>query len=166
MRRRCRSGHGRGRHLRGLNITLKEGNTEMSDQAKQNAESWVKIVREGMTSLQALETEKAGSVEYDGETFTDAESLRERLRESPLSVMVTWPHTSPGERPEAPEGYVILLSTGGPALRIVGDLSQWTEPENASLQWQDWGTPWTRFHPGEAADSVLDFARLFYFGEA
>src|SRR5690606_3875422 len=38
--------------------------------------------------------------------------------------------------------YEILLSTGGPAVRIVGRLNVWGEPETtAVLQYQDWFAP-------------------------
>ena len=64
---------------------------------------------------------------------------------------------------EAPDEYEILLSTGGPAIRIHGGLNQYCEPETAELQAQDWGTQWTRV-PDTAEPTLLVYARQFYFG--
>jgi hypothetical protein len=59
--------------------------------------------------------------------------------------------------------FVILLSTGGPASRIQGELSN-GEPRRAWLEVQDWGTPWTQYF-GIKQDTLLAYARCFYFGE-
>ena len=62
-------------------------------------------------------------------------------------------------------GYVILLSTGGPATRITGRLDQWDEPETAEIEGQDWGTPWVQIPTDrDEADALLTYARQFYFG--
>lgn len=94
----------------------------------------------------------------------DAEQV---IHESVLSVQVRSGWYSPGSLPSdeacSPEEYEILLSTGGPALRIIGRLNQYAMPESAELQHQDWGTPWTRYPAPEA--TLLLFAQQFYFGE-
>ena len=61
----------------------------------------------------------------------------------------------------APVEYQILLSTGGPAFRIVGRLDRYAEPESATLQFQDWGTPWVDVWEGK---NTLKYASAFYFG--
>ena len=61
----------------------------------------------------------------------------------------------------APVEYQILLSTGGPAFRIVGRLDRYAEPESATLQFQDWGTPWVDVWEGK---NTLKYASVFYFG--
>jgi hypothetical protein len=38
------------------------------------------------------------------------------------------------------------------------------EPHRAWLEVQDWGTPWTRYFDIEQ-DTLLAYARCFYFGE-
>ena len=43
------------------------------------------------------------------------------------------------------EEFKILLTWGGPALRVIGELNQYKEPENIKMQFQDWGTYWTDF---------------------
>jgi hypothetical protein len=98
----------------------------------------------------------------------DEDATLEAITESPLSVMVRsgWYVTS--ENAPTPAEYEIILSTGGPALRIVGDLDHNAEPRNARLEYRDWGTPWT-YHAGFNAtdrEPLLTFARCFSFGEA
>lgn len=89
-----------------------------------------------------------------------AEDIYERMQEMPLSVRVRGGWHAPGEKPAASE-YEILLCIGGPAVRITGDLCSYGEPNTATLECQDWGTPWTRaLYQHEIA--LLDFARLFF----
>ena len=93
----------------------------------------------------------------------DADSVREEIQEDPLSVQVRSGWYTPGETPEVCE-YEILLGTGGPAVRIVGDLRQYNEPDRARLECQDWFTPWTEVFDVDN-DVLLTYARCFYFGE-
>lgn len=132
----------------------------MSDHAIQNARGWAQSIAEAMAAYQALESGDAESVTYEGEEFDNADRLRERIEEMPLSVQVRDGWRSPGgERGEAEE-YAILLSTGGPALRIYGDIGG-----TPDLQWQDWGTPWTTYREtsAEQDDAISAFVELFYF---
>lgn len=104
----------------------------------------------------------------DGDEFKEREHVEQRIQESPLSVQVRSGWGDPGAMREAhPEEFEILLSTGGPALRLRGELDEHCEPCRAWLEYQDWGTPWTEFH-GEGApsqDTLLTFCQCFYFGE-
>lgn len=98
------------------------------------------------------------------EEYRDEDHAREMAQESALSLELTGSWT-PGETPTA-DGFVILLSTGGPALRIVGELNQYQEPDRAWLEYQDWGTPWTEYHGDNSdQDALLTFCSCFYFGE-
>lgn len=63
----------------------------------------------------------------------------------------------------APFGYELLLATGGPAVRIVGDLDDNCEPETARLEVQDWGEPWTEV--ARDTEALMAYVRCFYFGE-
>lgn len=69
-----------------------------------------------------------------------------RIQEDPLSVEVsgTWAW---GDVPES-DTFVVLLSTGGPACRIVAkhDTKVITD---AWMEVQDWFTPWTRVPSNE-----------------
>jgi hypothetical protein len=92
------------------------------------------------------------------------EQARQAIDEDPLSVRVRGGWYNVGESPDAsPEEFEILLSTGGPATRIIGDL-ECGQPRNVRLQVQDWGTPWTDYR--DADDDVLTaYASAFYFGD-
>lgn len=93
------------------------------------------------------------------------EEVRREIEEGPLSVMVRDGWRMPGhDQAEGPEEYEILLSTGGPALRIYGKMGEYNEPETAELQAQDWFTPWVRV-PDCEESTLLAYARCFYFGE-
>jgi hypothetical protein len=100
----------------------------------------------------------------DGDLMADADAVRERIQESPLSVEVRsgW---CASKADMAPEEFQILLSTGGPALRIMGELDEHGQPSRAWLEYQDWGTPWTHHYVEGLADALLTFAQQFYFGE-
>jgi hypothetical protein len=58
----------------------------------------------------------------------------------------------------------LLLSTGGPAVRILGELDSYCQPYRPALQYQDWGTPW-QDHSESNIDALLWFADQFYYGE-
>lgn len=101
---------------------------------------------------------------------TSQDDARERIQEDALEICVrTGWHSPTGDR-VAPEEFYILLSTGGPALRIRGELNEHCEPSRAWLEYQDWGTPWTRLVTDSDGDTVcqatlLTYAHQFYFGE-
>ncbi|MEE8466210.1 MAG: hypothetical protein V3S68_06990 [Dehalococcoidia bacterium] len=98
--------------------------------------------------------------------YHDAEDAEQRIHEDALSVQVRdsqW--KSPGQAEYGPDQFEILLCTGGPAVRIMGEIDNNNEPDRAWLEYQDWGTPWTEYH-GENynGDALLAYARCFYFG--
>lgn len=75
-------------------------------------------------------------------------------------------HVRGDERANRPAEYMILLCTGGPAVRIIGTLDGHGEPDTARIQHQDWGTPWTDYRlDSEQEQTVLTYARCFYYGE-
>ena len=93
------------------------------------------------------------------------ESIREEIQERPLSLEVRSGWVVPGSTMEAAE-YSILLCTGGPAVRLRGELGRYAEPDSAIMEYQDWGTPWTEYHiTGEELDALLEYVRCFYFGD-
>jgi hypothetical protein len=89
--------------------------------------------REGVTATDA-----------DREAYHDEDAARDAICEDPLSVLVRSGWTEAGESMQAEE-YEILLCTGGPAVRIVGDLNHGS-PETARIEYQDWFTPWETLH--------------------
>ena len=128
-----------------------------------NARAWAASIHEAMTAYQSLESGEAESVTYEGDAFEDADDLRQRIEEMPLSVQVRDGWRAPGAESDGAEEFEILLSTGGPALRIYGEIGD----AYPALQWQDWGTPWTPYRETteEQDAAILAFVGLFYLGE-
>jgi hypothetical protein len=61
--------------------------------------------------------------------------------------------------------FELLLTTGGPAVRIMGELDECNEPTRAWLEVQDWGTPWTPLRLSSDDEAILvAFSQRFYFG--
>ena len=87
----------------------------------------------------------------------------ERIQESPLSIEVRSGWANCGDALNAEE-FQILLCTGGPAVRILGELDQHGQPDRAWIEYQDWGTPWTQYFDADGA-TLVRYAQQFYFGE-
>lgn len=94
------------------------------------------------------------------------EDAEQRIHEDPLSVELTFASCAPGETPEA-DGFEILLGTGGPAVRIVGELDAHNEPKRAWIETQDWFTAWTEYR-GDACsnEALLTYCRQLYLGDS
>lgn len=96
----------------------------------------------------------------------DRDDAQQTIHDDPLSVQVRSDWYTPGSEPEAPAEFEILLCTGGPAVRIRGELSEHCEPTRCWMEYQDWGTPWTQyFVRGDDMDAMLTYCQQFYFGE-
>jgi hypothetical protein len=93
---------------------------------------------------------------------TDEHEARQRIQEHPLEVLIRSDWTAPGTPLEACK-FSILLCTGGPAVRIVGDLDQ-GGPWRARLEYQDWGTGWTQWTEADS-DTLCEYAAHFFFDE-
>ena len=102
----------------------------------------------------------------NSEAWHDQEAAQRTIDETPLSLEVRSDWHSVGESGE-PSEYCILLSTGGPAARIVGALNGHCEPTDARFEYQDWFKPWTAANDlsREEEDALLQFAGNFYFGQ-
>lgn len=118
------------------------------DQAKAQLESIIEMV---------IELEKAENINND--------EVRETIQEDPLSIQVRSSWADVGQKLEASE-FMILLCTGGPAVRIVGKLDEHNIPERAWIEYQDWGTPWTEYVPSMVYpdnEKLLVYCQQFYF---
>ena len=93
------------------------------------------------------------------------DTAQTRIQEDPLSIEVRSAWYQPGEPGVRPNEFKILLCTGGPAVRIIGQLNAHGEPEQAQIEHQDWFTPWTPLpHITEEENTaLLDYCRHFYF---
>jgi hypothetical protein len=127
--------------------------TKEKNHAIQNARGWLSSIRE---MIKGLESE-------DGPTRDEADTA---IMDSPLSIEVRDGWRTPGGKAEGgPDEYRILLTTGGPALRLIGTLEDGT-PTTVRMEWQDWGTPWTAMRLSARDEAAcLAFASRFYFGE-
>ena len=145
-------------------------NTETNSTARTDtlARVWLaayESIREMVAALDAARDEDA------------AETARQTIQEDPLEVTVRSGWYAPGSEAGKPEEFCILLSTGGPASRIIGSLDEHGQPEMARLEVQDWGTPWAGQWgtaevqaalgdgAAEVTEVLLAYAREFYFGE-
>lgn len=116
------------------------------------------------TAMDADDVEELAELEAAAGECKDREEAETRIQEDALSVEVRSDWHTPHDVAEAPFEFKILLTTGGPAVRIMGELDEHGQPDRAWLEVQDWGTPWTRYFDIEQ-DTLLAYARCFYFGE-
>ena len=132
----------------------------------------LKEERRGLQDAQAaLSTWDAENAEELSELHRAAtgcenqDAARDNIQADPLSVQVRsgWYDAAPGWDERAPEEFEILLCTGGPAVRITGELDDHCQPSSARMEHQDWGTCWTQdFGPDQ--DVLLQYCSEFYFG--
>ena len=93
----------------------------------------------------------------------DREAIEEELREMPLSVEVRSAWHTPGEESE-PAEFCISLTTGGPAVRIVGDIDLEGRPYHPRVQCADWHKSWQNAPLDRAErEAINEFCELFTF---
>jgi hypothetical protein len=119
---------------------------------------------EKSTELETL-TQELAELQQDvyDPSITCREDAEQRIQEDALSVEVRSGWTTLDNALEAEE-FMILLTTGGPAVRIRGELDQYKTPDRAWLETQDWGTPWARYFDADQ-DVLLTYCQQFYYGE-
>jgi hypothetical protein len=133
--------------------THKDFQTEVN----KNGKAFAKAAKEQISALNHRAIEAGNS---------DAEKeARNIIEQGPFSVTVRSDWYIPGTEEGKPAQYCILLGTGGPASRIIGDLAEHGVPESAHFEWQTLWDHWTRAQlTGEEEDSILQWAQQFYFG--
>lgn len=117
--------------------------------------------REAWENEEADDFEELKELEAAAGECKSEEDARLRIEEDALSVEVRSGWVSSGSEMK-PEDFAILLTTGGPAVRIRGELDEHNEPHRAWLEVQDWGKPWTQYFPADQ-DTLLTYARCFCF---
>ena len=153
---------------------------EQLSHAEQNAEAWNDSITAAWEAYGFCAEEGEGKYlsseakaclkehGYDGTNHdVVAEWIEDAMREAPLSVEIRQGWHCPGEPADESAEFCVLLSTGGPALRVMGELNEHAEPSRCWLEHQDWGTPWARYFSRSAdrAQALRWFASLFYYGE-
>lgn len=110
------------------------------DQAKSQLGSIIEIMDE-------IETCNNDEDEYQGEY--SIEELDDQLLDCCIDV----------QPPD--QEYHLLLCTGGPAVRVVVGTDR-GEVDWVRLEYQDWGTPWTRYSLSKNEEAyLLEFAQRF-----
>ena len=127
--------------------------TTATNHAAANAAAWCETILDQLARLQV-------ACQESDETY---DVIREEIQQSALSLQVRSDWEELGTDLE-PGELCILLSTGGPALRIVGDLGRFNCPKDCRMEYRDWGTPWTEYRA--IGSAVLDsWAAQFYWGD-
>ena len=89
-------------------------------------------------------------LESDADECEDLDDAQQRIHEDPLSIEYRSGWSSDPHSLE-PDEFCVLLCTGGPAVRIVGELGEHGAIHRAWLEYQDWGTPWTHYYGADTS---------------
>lgn len=94
----------------------------------------------------------------------EREQAIEDIHEGPIEICVRCNYwVTPGD-PLTPDAFMLLLSTGGPATRIVGKLDADGEPYSMRLEYQDWGSGWQSLPLSVAGhNAIVDYVGQFRF---
>jgi len=143
-----------------------KGRDNEHNHALRNAEAHIAGWVDAYAGYNQLVSGESDEVTYDGETFTDEAELANRVQETALDLQVRSPWHSPGMGDSTPAEFQVLVTTGGPAFRIIGELDQHNHTVNVRAEHQDWGTPWTGVDLDNEQQEAVDwFAGLFFYGE-
>ena len=135
--------------------------TKKPNHAFNNAKGHIESIVENFEKITFLESLNVTGPEDEEEI----EQIKESINNSALSVEFRSGWSTNYNQLEIEE-FKILLTWGGPALRVIGDLDQYKQAENVKLQFQDWGTYWTDYELTEKEEKSLNwFCNCFYFGE-
>ncbi len=130
---------------------LREAQSDWDNGEGADHGKWIDNNHDEAEELAELEA-AAGECESQDDAHT-------RIMEDPLDLRVF------GERRNGEweaDRFELLLGTGGPAVRIVGEIDQHGEPDRARLEVQDWFKPWTEYVPADQ-DVLLTYARQFVY---
>lgn len=139
---------------------------ERLEELREERDSWNEDARpEPWSTTHLEEAEELEELEAQAGGWESRDEVEEAVQNDPLEVTVRSGWYSPGDSP-APEEFSILLCTGGPAVRIRGELGRHNEPERAWIEHQDWFEPWQEYH-GDNVDqeALLTYCQQFYFGD-
>lgn len=91
----------------------------------------------------------------------DQDDARTRIEEGPLSLEFRSGWVTDKTEMVAEE-FCLLLTTGGPAVRILGDLND-GQATRSYLQVQDWGTAWTDYYEDGIGEVLMTYVNVFCF---
>ena len=135
--------------------------TKKRNHAFNNAKGHIESIVEDFETGSYIESSNPTTQEQEEKL----EEIKESILNSALSVEFRSGWSTNFDQLEIEE-FKILLTWGGPALRVIGDLDQYKQAENIKLQFQDWGTYWTDYELTEKEEESLNwFCNCFYFGD-
>lgn len=102
------------------------------------------------------EAEELADLEEAAGDYASQDDALQAMLENPLDISFRSGWASSREDMQ-PEEFQILLCTGGPAVRIMGEFNWDGQPYSAWIEYQDWGTPWTMLFDGQA--DALEYAQ-------
>ena len=105
------------------------------------------------------EADELDELEEIAGEWADVEDVQRELDEHPLCIEYRSGWNTSAEDLQAEE-FCILLCTGGPAVRIVGEIGEHGQPCRAWIEYQDWGTAWTQYF-GADQETLVDYATAF-----
>lgn len=100
--------------------------------------------------------EELAELEEAAGDYASREEALQAMLENPLDIQFRSGWASSAEDMQ-PEEFYILLCTGGPAVRIIGEFEYNGQPYRAWFEYQDWGTPWTMLFDGQS--DALEYAQ-------
>ena len=145
-------------HLESI-IAMMDRNQHIEECDGNDCELSAKEIYHGLGQL----LDPKGPTPEERACYHDQDDLDRQVHEDPLSIEIRSGWASVGETLE-PEEFKLLLTTGGPACRIIGELNEAHEPTKARIQYQDWGTPWEDLQTAEGDQELLAYASFFYYG--
>ena len=107
------------------------------------------------------ESAELATLEAAAGDYADEDEARTALLDNALDVQVRSGWTATGQQ-LVPGEFMLLLCTGGPAVRIVGELEDGTVTR-AWMEYSDWSTSWTEcFAEGIDNDVLAEYAGFFF----
>ena len=97
----------------------------------------------------------------------DRDEAEQRIGEDALSIEVRCDWHALGSDADDAAEFCILLTTGGPAVRIIGELDIGS-PIRPRLEVQDWFKPWTEYFEEDQQKlqaTLQAYCDCFYFGD-
>jgi hypothetical protein len=137
-----------------------EYDAESAEEGENDHEKAIAAIAEWRTE----NAEELAELEEAANGNESEDDAHEAIQNDALDVQVRsdW-HQPNGDN--TPSEFMILLCTGGPAVRIMGELDGYLQPKRAWIEYQDWFTPWTEAPGIIDQDTLLTYCRQFWFGE-
>jgi hypothetical protein len=135
--------------------------------AESSGRASLEAIREMVENLRKAREQRDEDEFYGDSDHPSLAEAQQAIDEDPLSIEVRHGWKGVGGEDEGPEEYRILLTTGGPAVRIRGKLDQYCQPEDdIYLEVQDWFIPWRAIDlETEDREVLREYARCFYYGD-